>query len=63
MNSASRPTNGAIIPASRRPFAAPTTYPHSQGFVTIFKLGEAGIRRVDEFASELPYLMPPPFKE
>ena len=53
----------AFTTTDGRPFAAPTTYPHSQGFVTIFKLGEAGIRRVDEFASELPYLMPPSFKE
>ncbi|MBO9581677.1 MAG: hypothetical protein J7498_12355 [Sphingobium sp.] len=38
-------------------------YPRSFGFVTVFKIEGNAIARVESIATELPYLMPPPWQE
>lgn len=38
-------------------------YPRSVGFITIFKIEAGVIARVETIATELPYLMPPPWQE
>lgn len=38
-------------------------YPRSFGFVTVFKIEGNAISRVESVATELPYLMPPPWQE
>jgi hypothetical protein len=38
-------------------------YPRSFGFITVFKIEGGMISRVETIATELPYLMPPPWQE
>jgi hypothetical protein len=38
-------------------------YPRSFGFVTVFKIEGNAIARIESIATELPYLMPPPWQE
>lgn len=38
-------------------------YPRSFGFITVFKIEGGMIARVETIATELPYLMPPPWQE
>ena len=45
------------------PYKAEADYPRSMGFMTVFKIEGGAIARVETVATELPYLMPPPWPE
>jgi len=59
------------LPAERTEFTATdgksykaeATYPRSVGFMSVFKIEGGAIARVETIATELPYLMPPPWPE
>lgn len=59
------------MPAEKTTFAATdgksykaeADYPRSAGFLTMFKIEGGAIARVETLATELPYLMPPPWQE
>jgi len=44
-------------------YKAEATYPRSVGFMSVFKIEGGAIARVETIATELPYLMPPPWPE
>jgi hypothetical protein len=46
-----------------KPYKAEANYPRSMGFVTVFKIEGGVISRVETLATELPYLMPPPWRD
>ena len=59
------------LPAAKTEFAATdgktykgeAEYPRSFGFTSVFKIEGNAIARVETIATELPYLMPPPWQE
>ncbi len=59
------------LPAAKTEFTASdgksykseADYPRSFGFATVFKIESGTMSRVESIATELPYLMPPPWQE
>jgi hypothetical protein len=49
--------------ADGKTYRAEASYPRSYGFTTAFKIEGGVIERVETIATELPYLMPPPWRE
>lgn len=52
-----------FVTTDGRPYKAPTVYPQSQGFLAVFRIADGRIQRIDDYASELSYLIPSPWKE
>jgi hypothetical protein len=46
-----------------KPYKAEAHYPRSTGFMTVFKIEAGAISRVETIATELPYMMPPPWRD
>ncbi len=46
-----------------KPYKSEADYPRSFGFTTVFKIEGGAIARIETIATELPYLMPPPWPE
>jgi hypothetical protein len=51
-----------LMTTDGRPFAPPTTYPHTLGFMALVQVKANAITRIDETANEQPYRMPSPWR-